>query len=214
MMIALSIVYIKECRMDKLDLSLVRITAVSIVCLLVTTCAIDAAYSQQAPIDNVIRTESITESTVTTNGNTTTTLKSPPASAITPTINTSNSDLCTFGVAGAIQTQILGISTGTQFTDENCERLKNSKTLYDMGMKVAAVSLMCQDEKVFKAMMNAGTPCPYDGLIGSEAKAAWLAEGNDGGVNDQQEEITDDNTVEVAAAGGGIAGLLALLLLL
>jgi hypothetical protein len=73
---------------------------------------------------------------------------------------------------------------------------------------------MCQDEKVFKAMMNAGTPCPYDGLIGSEAKAAWLAEGNDGGVNDQQEEITDDNTVEVAAAGGGIAGLLALLLLL
>jgi len=200
--------------MDKLDVSLVRITVVSIVCLLVTTCAIDLAYSQEAPIDDVIRTESITESTVTTNGNTTTTLKSPPASAITPTINTSNSDLCTFGVAGAIQTQILGISTGTQFTDENCERLKNSKTLYDMGMKVAAVSLMCQDERVFKAMMNAGTPCPYDGLIGAEAKAAWLAEGNDGGVNDQQEEITDDNTVETAAAGGGIAGLLALLLLL
>ena len=63
-----------------------------------------------------------------------------------------------------------------KFTDENCERLKNSKTLYDMGMKVAAVSLMCQDERVFKAMMNAGTPCPYDGMIGAEAKAAWEAE--------------------------------------
>ena len=57
----------------------------------------------------------ITESTVTTT--TDTTLKSPPASAISPTINTSNSDLCTFGVAGAVQTQILGVSTGTQITD-------------------------------------------------------------------------------------------------
>ena len=126
--------------------------------------------------DDPIRTESVTESTITTNGKTETTLKSPPASAISPTINTSNSDLCTFGVAGAVQTQILGISTGTQFTDENCERLKNSKTLYDMGMKVAAVSLMCQDKRVFDAMMNAGTPCPYDGMIGNEAKMAWEAE--------------------------------------
>ena len=67
----------------------------------------------------------ITESTVTTK--TDTNLKSPPASAISPTINTSNSDLCTFGVAGAIQTQILGVSTGTQFTDDNCEMLKNAK---------------------------------------------------------------------------------------
>ena len=100
-----------------------------------------AAASQIAfAQDDVIKTESITDSTITTNGKTETTVKSPPASAISPTINTSNSDLCTFGVAGAVQTQILGISTGTQFTDENCERLKNSKTLYDMGMKVAAVS--------------------------------------------------------------------------
>ena len=69
----------------------------------------------------------ITESTVTSN--TSTTLKSPPPSAISPTINTSNSDLCTFGVAGAIQTQILGVSTGTQVTDDNCEMLKNAKKI-------------------------------------------------------------------------------------
>ena len=164
--------------------------------------------------DDVVRQEVITESTITTNGSTETTLKSPPASAISPTINTSNSDLCTFGVAGAVQTQILGISTGTQFTDENCERLKNSKTLYDMGMKVAAVSLMCQDTRVFDAMMNAGTPCPYDGLIGNEAKMAWEAE--------QLEEETievmgvelDEQTQNTAKAGGGVLGLLSLLLLL
>lgn len=164
--------------------------------------------------DDVIRTESITDSTITTNGKTETTLKSPPASAISPTINTSNSDLCTFGVAGAVQTQILGISTGTQFTDENCERLKNSKTLYDMGMKVAAVSLMCQDKRVFDAMMNAGTPCPYDGMIGNEAKLAWEAEE----LEEETVEVLgvelDEQTQDTAKAGGGVMGLLALLLLL
>jgi hypothetical protein len=175
-----------------------------------------AALAQEEAVDpNVIRTESTTTSTVTTNGNTTTTLKSPPASAITPTINTSNSDLCTFGVAGAVQTQILGISTGTQFTDENCERLKNAKTLYDMGMKVAAVSLMCQDKRVFSAMMNAGTPCPYDGLIGPEAKAAWQAQGVSSSPDEVElEEGIDEQTKKTAMAGGGIAGMLALLLLL
>ena len=156
----------------------------------------------------------ITESTVTTNGNTTTTLKSPPASAISPTINTSNSDLCTFGVAGAIQTQILGISTGTQVTDDNCERLKNSKTLFDMGMKVAAVSLMCQDPRVFDAMMNAGTPCPFDGLIGEEAKAAWSVNTDDLPVEDEdkkKEPMSDQN--KTLLGGAGIASLLVLLLL-
>jgi hypothetical protein len=55
----------------------------------------------------------------------------------------------------------------------NCERIKLSKNLFDMGMRVAAVSLMCQDDRVFTAMMNAGTPCPIDGKIGEEARAAW-----------------------------------------
>jgi len=125
--------------------------------------------------DNTIVTENYNESVIDSNTNSNTKVESPPPSAISPSINTSNSDLCTVGVAGAVQTQILGISAGKTVRDMNCEKLKNAKTLYDMGMKVAAVSVMCQDERVFDAMMNAGTPCPYDGLIGSEAKAAWLA---------------------------------------
>jgi hypothetical protein len=161
--------------------------------------------------DDTIRTESITDSNVNTTSTTTTTLKSPPASAITPTINTSNSDLCTFGVAGAIQTQILGISTGTQVTDENCERLKLSKTLYDMGMKVAAVSTMCQDERVFDAMMMAGTPCPYDGLIGDQAKAAWVTnEELQPGVKEKKGMKDGTKTL---LGGAGVAGLLLLLLI-
>lgn len=120
-----------------------------------------------------IITQSTTDSTVDSNTKSTTKVISPPPSAISPQINTSNSDLCTVGVAGAVQTQILGLSMGQTVRDMNCEKLKNAKTLYDMGMKVAAVSVMCQDERVFDAMMNAGTPCPYDGKIGVEAKTAW-----------------------------------------
>jgi hypothetical protein len=86
--------------------------------------------------------------------------------------------LCTTGVSGAAQTQILGLSFGSTLKDENCERLKLSKTLYDMGMKVAAVATMCQDRRVFDAMLSAGTPCPYEGLIGEQAKAAWEANPN------------------------------------
>ena len=162
--------------------------------------------------DDVIRTDSISTSTVTTQGNTTTTLKSPPASAITPTINTSNSDLCTFGVAGAIQTQILGISTGTQVTDDNCERVKLSKTLYDMGMKVAAVSTMCQDKRVFDAMMMAGTPCPYDGQIGDAAKVAWQAD-VEAQPNDTKEKEGMSDSSKTLLGGAGVASLLLLLLL-
>ena len=122
-----------------------------------------------------IETISTTDQTVTTNGNMTTTVKQPPPSAISPQFNAgSNSDLCTIGVAGAVQTQILGISAGTTMTEENCVRLKNAKTLADMGMKVAAVSLLCTDEQIFLAMSRAGTPCPAsNGLIGKEAQAYW-----------------------------------------
>jgi hypothetical protein len=195
--------------MDNLDSSLIRILGIGVIIIFLASYAGDMAYGQ------VIQTESITESTITTNGKTETTLKSPPPSAISPTINTSNSDLCTFGVAGAIQTQILGISTGTQFTDENCERLKNSKTLYDMGMKVAAVSLMCQDQRVFDAMMHAGTPCPYNGMIGDAAKAGWASDsGEEPSSIEEDESILNDKDVQTGAATGGIGALLALLLLL
>lgn len=98
----------------------------------------------------------------------------PPPTAVAPTMMSGgNSDLCTTGVSGAVQTQIFGVSGGGTTRDLNCERLKLSKTLYDMGMKVAAVATMCQDRRVFDAMLAAGTPCPYEGKIGEQAKAAW-----------------------------------------
>jgi hypothetical protein len=115
----------------------------------------------------------ITDSTSRSTSTTETTVKSPPPTAVAPSITSINSDVCAVASTGAVQTQILGISMGTTFVDKNCERLKLSKTLFDMGMKVAAVSVMCQDERVFSAMMNAGTPCPIDGKIGEAAKDLW-----------------------------------------
>jgi hypothetical protein len=125
------------------------------------------AFAQAEPIitDSTSRSTSVSETTV----------KSPPPSAIAPAITSINSDLCTVGVSGAVQTQILGFSSGMTTRDMNCERLKISKTLYDMGMKVAAVASLCQDERVFMAMQNAGTPCPIDGKIGDSAKEMWDA---------------------------------------
>ena len=99
--------------------------------------------------------------------------KAPPASAIAPSIMSYSQDLCTVGRSGAFQGQVFGFSTGRTVTDTNCERLKLSKYLYDTGMKVASVSILCQDPRVFKAMEMAGTPCPYQGKIGKEASMAW-----------------------------------------
>jgi cytoskeletal protein RodZ len=110
------------------------------------------------------------------NSSSTTRVISPPPTAIAPSITSINSDLCTVGASGAVQTQILGISFGATTTDKNCERLKLANNLYNMGMKVAAVSTLCQDERVFTAMLNAGTPCPVDGKIGAEARAIWEAD--------------------------------------
>ena len=101
------------------------------------------------------------------------TINTPPPSAIAPSMMSYSQDLCTVGVSGAIQTQIFGLSAGKSTRDENCERMKLSKTLYDMGMRVASVSLLCQDERVYLAMEMAGTPCPFMGKIADEASIAW-----------------------------------------
>jgi len=105
--------------------------------------------------------------------NTVVTDKTPPT-ASAPSIVINNSDICKSAASAAIQTQILGFASGITVTDENCERLKLARSLYGMGMKVAGVSVLCQDARVFDGMWMAGTPCPYEGLIGDDAKQAWL----------------------------------------
>ena len=143
---------------------MIKKTAISVLFVMVLSPAMAA---------DPIVTDSTSRSTTDSTSNSTTTVKSPPPTAVAPAITVINSDVCAVGVSGAAQTQILGISFGATMVDKNCERLKLARSTYDMGMKVAAVAIMCQDERVFTAMMNAGTPCPVDGKIGEQAKKIW-----------------------------------------
>ena len=104
--------------------------------------------------------------------------KAPPT-ASAPSIVVNNSDVCKSAYSVAAQTGFVGIASGMTVTDENCERIKLSRGLFGMGMKVAAVSMLCQDVRVFDAMVMAGTPCPYKGKIGAEALAAWKKNPNE-----------------------------------
>jgi hypothetical protein len=172
------------------------------------------SYAQAVPDvqcpEGYICTWSENVGSVDTTGEMTTTVISPPPTAVSPQFSAGNgNDLCTVGIAGAVQTQILGLSAGKTVRDMNCEMLKNAKALYDMGMKVAAVSTMCQDDRVFQSMLDAGTPCPYDGMIGEEAKAAWEAD------PDRYEISPKGRIDDKAKMGiGALLGVLGLLLAL
>jgi len=111
--------------------------------------------------------------TVSTVSSGTVTVDKTPPTASAPSIVVNNSDVCKSAFSAGVQTQILGIASGVTVTDENCERLKLARSLFGMGMKVAAVSTLCQDARVFDAMIMAGTPCPYKGAIGDKALAEW-----------------------------------------
>ena len=97
----------------------------------------------------------------------------PVNSANAPSYSSMSQDVCSMGVSGSVSTLGFGASVGKHIRDLNCERIKLSKVLYDYGMKVAAVSILCQDERVFEAMLMAGTPCPFEGKIGKDALAQW-----------------------------------------
>ena len=131
--------------------------------------AIEGGYTSTATTTY----QSGSESTSTTNNTTNSDIKSAPPTASAPSVNTMTQDVCAVGVSAGIQTFGIGLSGGKHVIDENCERLKLARILNDFGMKVAAVAILCQDERVFESMIHAGTPCPIDGKIGKEAKALW-----------------------------------------
>ena len=131
--------------------------------------AIEGGYTSTATTTY----ESGSESTSTTNNTTNSDIRSAPPSASAPSYNSMTQDVCAVGVSAGVQTFGFGVSGGKHVIDKNCERLKLARILNDFGMKVAAVAILCQDERVFESMIQAGTPCPIDGKIGKEAKALW-----------------------------------------
>jgi len=131
--------------------------------------AIEGGYTSESTTTY----QSGSESTSTTNNTTNSDIKSSPPSAAAPSYNSMTQDVCAVGISGGLQTFGFGVSGGKHVIDKNCERLKLARILNDFGMKVAAVAILCQDERVFESMIQAGTPCPIDGRIGKEAMALW-----------------------------------------
>ena len=114
-----------------------------------------------------------TNSTTNTTTNSTKTHQIPVNAAIAPSMSSYSQDLCIVGLSGSVQVTGFGVAAGSYITDANCERMKLSKLLYDYNMRVASIAILCQDDRVFSAMENAGTPCPFEGKIGEDAQAQW-----------------------------------------
>ena len=131
--------------------------------------AIEGGYTSTATTTY----QSGSSSNSTTNNTTNSNIRSAPPSAGAPSYNSMTQDVCAVGVSLGVQTFGIGISGGKHAIDKNCERLKLARILNDFGMKVAAVAILCQDERVFESMIQAGTPCPIDGKIGKESEALW-----------------------------------------
>ena len=131
--------------------------------------AIEGNYSSESSTTYEEGSSSNTTTSSTTNSN----IKSAPPNASAPSYNSMTQDVCAVGASVGIQTFGVGLSGGKHFIDKNCERLKLARILNDFGMKVAAVAILCQDERVFESMIQAGTPCPIDGKIGKNALALW-----------------------------------------
>tara|TARA_A100001011_G_scaffold391779_1_gene477961 strand:+ start:1483 stop:2256 length:774 start_codon:yes stop_codon:yes gene_type:complete len=132
---------------------------------------ISGGYSQESTTTYQSGSSSTTSTSNTTNAYTGDQRVVNSSSA--PSMSAMSQDLCVVGISAGVSKFGIGISGGTYRTDENCERIKLSKVLNDLGMKVAAVSILCQDERVFHAMIQSGTPCPYNGKIGNEALKEW-----------------------------------------
>jgi hypothetical protein len=98
----------------------------------------------------------------------------PVPSAIAPSISTMNPKICKTGVSGGANTGVVSFSGGFTVEDENCARVVKAETLSNLGLKVSAVSLMCQDESIWEAMEMASSPCPFGGALGDVARRAWF----------------------------------------
>jgi hypothetical protein len=98
----------------------------------------------------------------------------PVPTAIAPSISAYSQDLCVVPVTGAVSGGIISVAGGTTVEDKACQARKYAKVLNDLGLKVAAVSVMCQSSiEVWEAMEMSGSPCPIGASTGIAARSAW-----------------------------------------
>ena len=86
------------------------------------------------------------------------TIKNTPA-LFAPALTSSN-DTCMGSTSGGVSTPGFGLSIGSSWVDTNCKMLKNSRELWNMGFKAAALALMCTDATNKEALELTGFECP------------------------------------------------------
>jgi len=113
--------------------------------------------------------ESGATSTSTTTNSTTSNIRSAPYTSAAPSLGSMNN--CALALSAGVQNFSIGVSAGRHFIDPVCQTINLSKALHGMGMKVAAISVLCGNKEIFHAMSAAfaNTPCPIEGKIGKEA---------------------------------------------
>ncbi len=131
--------------------------------------AITGGYESSTTYQSGSSSNSTTSNTTNNSTNQETAVNSSSA----PGMSVYGQDSCVIPLAAGVTVIGFSGSFGSYMRDDECERRKSTSVLAKLGMKVAAISLMCQDVDVWQAMMDAGTPCPVDGLIGEKAKTKW-----------------------------------------
>lgn len=90
--------------------------------------------------------------------------------AVSPSSTNMNQDVCMYAKGAGVQSQVFGISIGSPVIDKTCQLIKLSRQMAALGLKVPAVSVLCNDPRVFWALYDSGIPCPTNqGLINDDA---------------------------------------------
>ena len=128
-------------------------------------------YEQQSTTNYNSGSNPVTNSTTqsTTNNNN----QTPAAPANAPSTQIYSSQSCTIAYSGAISTVTFGLAGSSYYHDKYCERRLLAQTLNKFGLKIGALSLLCQDPNVRRALYDAASYCPINGKIGKDAKAEW-----------------------------------------
>lgn len=73
---------------------------------------------------------------------------------------TASNDTCMGSTSGSVNVAGFGGSYGTTWTDENCVMLKNSREMWNMGFRAAALARMCMDGMNREAFELTDLECP------------------------------------------------------
>lgn len=94
-------------------------------------------------------------------------LSNPVPTAMAPTVmGGGGNDSCLIPETRGLQVSLFGYSRGNMQQDDQCNRRKDARLMGapqavgGLGLQVSGISVMCQSERVFRAMALSATPCP------------------------------------------------------